>query len=353
MKKLLLVLMVVALAAFLLVGCIPVTPPNGEEGEDEVEICPTVNVTSQVAVGGKTYIKGGEKQTITVTFTVPTAPVSVYVGEDLRANPVGVPDDAAEVVMYANADKTVYTGEFEFADVWYYYYDGDTPELVTWQQECGEDYIYVVTCDTCAPCKSAYTVDTVHPYAKIEVTADECSCEGIALTFANITLPACEACVCCDDECSGLASWAIDIYDKYPFDKCCDTPCAAPVHSCSGVCPVACTTTCLTGYSAEDKNVTYYVLTTLLDGVGNKARYYVKIVMDSALDAALAASTKPVAVPLTEYAQDKCGAECDLSYTGMGVCSWFYNSINRDYDTGEYGFCSEWPDNVIPCISEP
>ena len=80
MKKLLLVLLVVALASFLFVGCLPTTPAEGEgEGEGEVGICPTVSVTSQVAVGGKNYIKGGT-QTITVTFAVPTEPVSVYVG---------------------------------------------------------------------------------------------------------------------------------------------------------------------------------------------------------------------------------------------------------------------------------
>ena len=330
MKKLLLVLLVIAMASFLLVGCIPVTPGEGEgEGEGEVETCPTVAVTSQATVAGKTYIKGG-KQTITVTFAVPTAPVSVYVGADLRNELHDV-----EVVMYPNADKTIYTGTFEFGE-----YSGD----------CGEAYIYVETCETCAPCKYPYTVDTVHPYAKIEVTADECSCEGIALTFANITLPACEACVCCDDECSGLASWAISIYNKYPFDACCDTPCVSPVASCSGVCPVACTTICLPGFG-ETGNLAggYFVLTTLLDEVGNQARYYVKLKLDAALKTALAASTSPVKVPLTEYAQDR----CETGGTGMGVCSWFNENRkvqHTGYDTGEYGFCSDSPDNVVACV---
>jgi len=131
MKKLLLVLLVVTLASFLFVGCLPTTPAEGEgegEGEGEVAICPTVAVTSQVAVAGKNYIKEG-KQTITVTFAVPTEPVSVFVGELLttaKTNPVGVPDKAVEVIMYPNADKTVYTGTYTF--------DGD----------CDEDYIQQV-----------------------------------------------------------------------------------------------------------------------------------------------------------------------------------------------------------------
>ena len=336
MKKLLLVLLVIAMASFLLVGCIPVTPGEGE-GEGEEEICPTVHITSQAAVGTKTYIKGG-KQTITVTFAVPTAPVSVYVGSGLKAIPVA----GWEVVMYANADKTVYTGTFTFTKL-----EG---------KDCNEAYIYVETCDTCAPCKYPYTVDTVHPYAKIKVTADECVCEGVALTFASTSSTVCDVTdLCCDDECSGLASWAIDIYNKYPFDKCCDTPCVSPVASCSGVCPVACTTICLPSYkdgTPVNTDKSYFVLTTLLDEVGNKARYYVEIVMDSELDAALAGSTSPVKVPLVEYLQDR----CETGGTGLGVCSWFCRPVSHDpalkYDTGEYGFCSDSPDNVLVCSGD-
>jgi len=103
-----------------------------------------VEVTSQVAVGGKNYIKGGT-QTITVTFAVPTEPVSVYVGNALKVTP----SSTTEVVMYANADKTVYTGTFPFSTT-----EGD---------DCNEAYIYVETCDACAYCKYPYTVDTVAP----------------------------------------------------------------------------------------------------------------------------------------------------------------------------------------------
>jgi hypothetical protein len=80
MKKLLLVLLVAALASYLLVGCIPVTPGEGE-GEGEVGICPAITISSQQAVGTKTYIKGGT-QTITVTFAVPTEPVSIWLTYD-------------------------------------------------------------------------------------------------------------------------------------------------------------------------------------------------------------------------------------------------------------------------------
>jgi len=258
MKKLLLVLLVVALAAFLLVGCIPSTPSEGEgEGEGEVEICPTVAVTSQATVAGKTYIKGGS-QTITVTFAVPTAPVSVYVGPSIaKSLPVGVPETAAEVVMHTT-DNKVYTGTFTFT--------GD----------CDEDYIYVLTCDACAPCKYPYIVDTDKPFiGEVEICIDKCTCEGCELTFTSKKTADCDECdptVYCGDCCSGFASWAVDIYTKDPFDVCCDTPCATPIDSGTGTCQVDFTTACLEESSTGSGERTVYALVTLLDKVGNKTK---------------------------------------------------------------------------------
>ena len=269
MKKLLLVLLVVALASFLFVGCLPVTPAEGEgEGEGEAEICPTIAVTSQVAVGGKTYVKAGS-QTITVTFAVPTEPVSVYVATALKT----APEAAAEVVMYANADKTVYTGTVTFAGT------------------CDEGYIYVETCDSCAPCKYPYKVDGVGPASEIAIASAPCVCEGVTLTFKTPTLPT--TCgvtgVCCEDACSGFASYAIDLYTSDPFDACCDIPCVTPAYSCPGgvACPIDCTLTCITGGTGivtprqETGNKTYWVVASLLDNVGNRTRYYAKVVLET------------------------------------------------------------------------
>ena len=248
MKKLLLVLLVVTLASFLFVGCIPSVPAEGEgegEGEGEVGICPTVSVTSQVAVAGKNYIKGGA-QTITVTFAVPTEPVSVYVGDGLK-----LADN--EVVMYTT-DKLVYTGTYTFGA----------------DNECGEAYIYVDTCETCASCKYPYTVDSVAPYATVEICIDECTCDGCELSFTStITEGGCDPDTDnCGDACSGFASWAIDIYDDAPFDECCLVPCETPIASDSGVCPVDFITVCL-GTSPSE---TLYVVVTLVDNVGNTTK---------------------------------------------------------------------------------
>ena len=266
MKKLLLVLLVVTLASFLFVGCIPVTPPAaGEgEGEGEAEICPTVAVTSQVAVAGKNYIKGGI-QTVTVTFAVPTEPVSVFVGGLLKIDLTPV-----EIVVYANAAKTVYTGTYDFGSV----------NL----QECGEAYIYVETCDTCDYCKYPYTVDTVGPASEIKISKAACVCEGCTIEFDS-TADAVDCAVtdtCCGDDCSGFGSYAIDLYTTMPFDECCDIPCATPAYSCPGgvTCPIDCTLSCITG-TTTDTDKKYYVVATLLDNVGNRTRYYATLTLDS------------------------------------------------------------------------
>jgi len=270
MKKLLLVLLVVALASFLFVGCLPTTPAEGEgegEGEGEVAICPTVSVTSQVALGGKTYLKKGT-QTITVTFAVPTEPVSVYVGDALK---VAAPSSTTEVVMYANADKTVYTGTFAFGAS---------------AKDCAEAYIYVETCDACAFCKYPYIVDTTGPASQIKISnGAACVCVGCTIEFDSTadstTCGVGDA--CCGDYCSGFASYAIDLYTSKPFDACCDVPCVTPAYSCPGgvACPIDCTLTCITGTTTTTDKV-YYVVATLLDNVGNKTRYYATLTIDSA-----------------------------------------------------------------------
>jgi len=270
MKKLLLVLTVVAVSSFLLVGCLGTgtTPdPDPDPDPDPVATdCPTVAVTSQAAVAGKNYIKAGS-QTITVTFAVPTEPVSVFVGAALKDNPDGVPSSAEEVVLYTADGGLTYTGTVLFA--------GD----------CDEAYIYVITCDTCAPCKYPYTVDDAAPTDWIKITSKACVCEGFEVIFKSNVIAATDCAVatdCCEyGECSGLASWTIDIYDRDPVDECCLATCWTPIDTCSGdACPIDCTTMCLLTY-AGGADKTYYAIITLADAVGNKTKYYVTIIVST------------------------------------------------------------------------
>ena len=120
MKKLLLVLLVVTLASFLFVGCLPTTPAEGEgEGEGEGECETTVEIDGAVVVDGKTYVSGGN-HTITVTFCAPVVGgVSAFVtycggyyGE------IGVDkselNGGSDVVLFPNEDRTVWTGSGYF-----------------------------------------------------------------------------------------------------------------------------------------------------------------------------------------------------------------------------------------------
>jgi predicted small secreted protein len=316
MKKLLLVLMVVALAAFLLVGCIPSTPAEGEgEGEGEVETCPTLSVSGEVTITGAKYLKKGT-QTITVTFAAATQPVSVYVGAKLdgdtatKANPVGIPETAQEVAMSADATKKVYTGKF--------YFKGDA--------DCDKAYIYVVTCGTCAPCKYAYTVDNLGPCSEIlirEYPTTGCSCGGVNINFVTEAA----ACVtCCGDYCTGLNTATFDLYKTNPFGACCDIPCISPIATCTSTgCNINCTIPCFDIYAhyayvagTNDATAyTFWLVTTLADKVGNKTYYYAKVAIDSG-------TVKTV----TEYKNDTAFANCTTWASGavradgiIGACA--------------------------------
>src|SRR5665648_1060832 len=211
MKKLLFVLLIVALASFLFVGCTPTVPAEGEgEGEGEVEGV-TVAIADSAKVGDYTYVSAGSHD-ITVTFPTPvaglvSASISPCSGDYTKAFIAG----GSSVVLF--------------------------------------------------------------PEATVEVCLADCTCAGCEIVFSSHTNE--EEClpdeVICGDDCSGLASWSIDIFDRYPFDECCETPCYEPIESGSGVCPIDFTTSCLTDLVAGIDTV--YAVVTLVDNVGNDTRF--------------------------------------------------------------------------------
>ena len=292
MKKLLLVLAVVAMASFLLVGCLPGTTPAEGEGEGEGEVAVTVDIADSVVVDGKTYVSGGA-HTITVTFPAPV------VG-GVAANITGCTGDyrsSGAVVLFPNADRTIWTGSGDFG-----YGTG-----------CCASYVEVTSgeCEADVCIWFPVIVDSCDPFAEIEITVDDCVCAGCEITFESTTSSA--ACaddtVCCDDECSGLAGWSIVLYDGDPFDVCCDPDiCEEPIGSCSGTeCPILCVTDCLTAG-------TYYAVITLVDAVGNETVYYAKIVLGAFPDCDIeitegTAASAPTCVIWDEATTDTIG-EC-------------------------------------------
>jgi hypothetical protein len=191
----------------------------------------------------------------------------VYVANAIKET--GVPTDAVEIVMYPDADKKVYTGEYRFG----------TAGVVN---DCVTGYIYVSTCGTCAPCKFAYIVDEEAPCSKIKIyEGTNCSCGGFDIVFEGGTNPSCAT--CCNDYCTALDEYTIELYKSNPFDVCCDVPCVAPIASCSGTgCEIDCTMLCvdISAYTTADSK-DFYLVATLNDKVGNARRYYAKVKIDS------------------------------------------------------------------------
>ena len=298
MKKLLLVILVVTLASFLFVGCLPTTPAEGEgegEGEGECEI--TVEIEGAVVVDGKTYVSGGN-HTITVTFCAPVVGgVGAWISWCTGDYRNGGGDD---VVLFPNADRTVWTGSGSFGGC-----GGCCASYVeVWSGECIDEVCiwFPVIVDSC------------YPFAEVKITVDDCLCAGCEITFETITNTA--EClpdeVCCDDLCSGLASWSIVLYDGYPFDECCDpSVCEEPIGSCSGTeCPISCVTECLTAG-------TYYVVGTMVDAVGNEGVGYARIVISGD------GSTEDCDIDVWEGwpGEEDCVDWDDVTTDTIGVCS--------------------------------
>jgi len=247
MKKLLLVLLVVIMASFLFVGCLPTTPAESEgEGEGEGEVGVTVDIADSVVVDGKTYVSCGP-HTITVTFPAPVVGgVSGYVtcctGDYSKLSEANsIIECGGEVVLFPNADRTVWTGSGDFGC-------GLFKKKLILCEPCCASYveIYAGECEAEACIWFPVIVDCEDPFAEIAIDVEDCECAGCKITFETITDPeeCAEDVVCCDDTCSGLASWSVVLYDGDPFDVCCDpNVCEEPIGSCSGTtCPIVCET---------------------------------------------------------------------------------------------------------------
>ena len=287
MKKLLFVLLIVALASYLFVGCLPVTPDDGGEGEGEGEVeGVTVAIADSVKVGNYTYVSAGSHD-ITVTFPAPvaglvSASISPCTGDYTKAFIAG----GSSVVLFPDATKKIWTGSGTFKT-----------EPAGDKSLCCASYVEVVSgeCADVVCIAIPIIVDGDDPYSKVKVSSKDCECDGCAVTFESFatTEVDCADVLGCGDDCSGLASWSFDLYASDPFDECCLVPCIEPVYTCSGVdCPILCTTSCigltdLQVQAAEDAyiagsrvpavvnpTVKYYVVETLADAVGNTQRYY-------------------------------------------------------------------------------
>ncbi len=261
MKKLMVLFLIAIVSFFLFSGCQGLIPSEGE-GEEEPEGI-VVDIQGSVQVEGKTYLSRGTHD-ITVTFPAPvTGIVKGYITYCTGDYSKKVNGDGTEVIFFPNTDRTAWTGSGSFQDS---------------QSLCCASYLEITSgaCEEEACIRIPIIIDSEPPYATIEVCLSDCTCDGCELSFTSTTtsLDCAEDTANSGDDCSGLAGWSLALYEDYPFDDCCETPCAEPVFTCSGTdCPIECTTGCLT----EDL---YYALVTLVDHTGNEVSFGTQIEID-------------------------------------------------------------------------
>ena len=285
MKKLLLVLMIVAMASFLFVGCLGDGIINGTEEEEEVVVEVAMTIEDEyLSTAGVTYV--GCAKDVTVTFPTPVAvDYVVYIARKLVDGDGTVTyklmPDTEPVAATPNADRTVWTVEdYEF--LYGYPCDGFREiQKNGFGCECEPICLVALVKHPCCPgdevAPRVVTVDCEIPYNALAVTfkdcfdpcaeTDECNpfVGGAYFEFSSREVGECATTDCCADDCSGFASWTL-VIDPDPCAPACDTVAgsACPVE---GVVECGCL---LYAAGGDEPTLTYDVTYTVLDNVGNK-----------------------------------------------------------------------------------
>jgi hypothetical protein len=266
---------------YVLWDCEDCTPCMYEINVTPIEDCPELEWTGEVMIDGVPYLKGGDTYTFTLTYDhVITADEQKLYGVRIRDYTSTIPllpsgglifDDYRVLAdMDASADNKVFTGTFT------------PPSIADEGEYCTVAYVEVdILEDCCEPCMFLFGVDATLPTAEIEITAVEC-CGFAFLEFESVDIDGdCGDETCCVDTCTSVASWSIDIYDTIPLWDCCVLQ-TTPVCEHEGTgCPIdvtkpdSCADCCLdTG--------DYWIITEIIDVVGNVNNYNVQLTVTSA-----------------------------------------------------------------------
>jgi predicted small secreted protein len=274
MKKLLLVLMVVAMASFLLVGCLPgTTPAEGEgEGEGEGEVAPVIEVVGgYVDPDGVTYLKA-TGNTVKVTFSEAVADdYSVYIakmelGGTDGITPVYTPTAG---ILATTTDRIVWTATV----------DG----TALTETDCDPICLVALLKHPCCPGEEVaikvVTVDIADPYASLLVSFEDCEetcapsgAAKLIFTSTDDSDP-CDIVSCCGDYCSGVGAWSLAIEESVCGVGCSDVT--------GNGCQIAGDTGCDCLVYAETGTLTYDATFTLFDKAGNKVVETWEIVVDT------------------------------------------------------------------------
>jgi len=253
MKKLLLVLMVVAMASFLLAGCLPGIVDDGDDGDDgdegTVEVIMTIE-DEYKSPSGVTFV--GCAKDVTVTFPTPVAvDYVVYIARKIVEGDgtviYKVVPDSEPVAATPNADRTVWTVE-EYEFLYGYPCDGfRATQANGFLCVCKPICIVALLKHPCCPGEEValrvVTVDCDPPELDLFVKFTDCEdvcvvpdpCDpaavpGAYMEWTSRTTDVCETTDCCEDACSGDGPWSLVIDPD---------PCLGPCDSAPGEgCPV-------------------------------------------------------------------------------------------------------------------
>ena len=285
MKKLLLILLVVTLASFILVGCLPgTTPAEGEgegEGEGEVEVTMTIE-DEYTNAGGVAFV--GCAKDVTVTFPTPVAiDYIVYIARKIVDGDGTVTykfvSEPEPVAATPNADRTVWTVE-EYEFLYGYPCENFKVEQPNgFVCECEPICLVALVKHPCCPGEEVVlrvvTVDCDPPEFDLFVKFTDCEdvcvepdpCNppvpGMYMEWTSRNSDACETLDCCEDDCSGVNGWSLVIEPD---------ECAGPCDTASGEgCPVEGVIECGCLAYAPDtsENVCYEIDFIFEDNVGN------------------------------------------------------------------------------------
>ncbi len=267
MKKLLFVLMVVAMASFLLVGCLPGLTPDPEP-EPEPDPDPTVQAATITVDGeyydaskGLTYVQAGSKL-VTVTFELP-------IEEEFGVQINGVP-----ATVKAGSDRKIWTLLVDFS-------------LSPYEVVCIEQCITVTVGHPCCP-------EDADTYWKLVVPDGEAPCASFTLTFEDcgdcldifgVSMSWTTSCEdecdvpadCCGDDCSGVGDWSFVLdYDE------CDGPCDTETgNDCAIAGAFECGCLFYSGQGDPATTGTHEVLVSIKDNVGNEFKDTWVVIIDT------------------------------------------------------------------------
>jgi len=283
MKKLLLVLMVVAMASFLFVGCFGV-PDDGTDGDGDGDVIVEATMTfgsEYTNPAGETFIRCWDD---ILTVTTPTAVETDYVVyaavkmyEGVKAE---VPDGEyydCMVALTPDPTRTIWTLDYTKAT-------GDKIEFLSGYTcdvnigECEPFCVVALVKHPCCPGEEIalriVSADCTPPTANLAVTFYDCLdpcteypvCDppaaGAYAVWTSRSTPDCDTIDCCEDDCSGVYGWSLVVEPSE-----CDEPC----DEVSGLgCPIEGTLDCgcLVYPTAGTSEVV--VAWALTDNVGNE-----------------------------------------------------------------------------------